>query len=201
MQELATTATFVDYDALDSSITAVLPRSELEAARDSDEAAQLWFELGADDLDTRLVTVDLVTADIDRLLGQAPGDEVYLALDGDGLAAILGDPEVEAHGLRGALAIAVTTAAIAAPAGLAAAPQTANPAATAQKASAAATAQAATSQANPASTAQISKLVAKAKIKSAANPQRASAAAQAQVAQSLVLKANGLRLLGKGLAR
>jgi len=180
MQELKTTASLVDYEALDASITAVLARRELEEALAADEPAQLWLELGQEGFDDSwLLAVDLGSEQVEELLGRSPGDEVTLALDEEGLVGLLGDAEVEAHGIRGALAIAVAGAAIAAPAGLAATPQTAGTAATLQQAKAAATGAAATAHVSKvAATAQVSKF-----------------ATKAQISRSLVVKATGISSL------
>ena len=191
MQELTTTATLVDYGTLEggSPITAVLARSELEAALSADDSPQLWFELELDEEDTKLLTVDLDTAALEQMLRRSTGDDVMLALDGGAVAGLFDDPDVEAHGLRGALAIAVTTAAIVAPTSLAASPQTANLAATTQGAGVAATSQ----QAGLAATTQVSSLV--------ANAQVTGAAAKTQVSKSLVVRAGGVKLLRAGFAR
>ena len=143
MQELATTATLVDYETFQDvgAMTAVLARSEFQAALDADESAQLWFELELDEEDTKLLTVDLDTAALEQMLRIAGGDDILVAFDGDAIAGLFAGHDVEAHGLRGALASTVAIAAIAAPTGLAAVPQTSEAAATAQRASIAATAQ------------------------------------------------------------
>jgi hypothetical protein len=191
MQELTTTATLVDYEALEggSPITALLARSEFEAALEADESAQLWFELGLDDEDTKLLTVDLDTAALEQMLRIAGGDDILVAFDGNAVTGLFAGPEVEAHGLRGALAATVAIAGIAAPTGLAAVPQTSEAAATAQRVSIAATAQ----TAGLAATAQVSSLAAKAQI--------SGVAAKTQISKQLVVKAAGLRLLRSGLAR
>ena len=186
MQELTTSANLVDYETLagGNSITAVLPRSDLEAALQSDDSSQLWLEFErTDDEETRRLLIDLAPSDLEAMLAVAHGDEVSLALDGDALVDLFDEPDVEAHGLRGALAIAVTAGAIAAPASLAATPQTANPAATAQQARVAATSQ----QLSPAATAQVSGVAAKAQV--------SKVAAKSQVSRSLVLKRASLKRL------
>jgi hypothetical protein len=115
--------------------------------------------------------VDLSTTDLEEILRLSGSDDVLLALDGEAVEGLFGEPDVEGHGLKGALAIAVTSAAILAPAGQAALPQTANAATTVQRA-------------NPAATAQVS-----------------SAQARTQVSKQLVVRATGLKLLRSGLAR
>lgn len=186
MQELTTTATLVEYGTFEggSPITAILARSELEAALNTHESAQLWFELGLDgDEETTRLTLDLTPTDLEEMLRRSTGDEVSLALDGDALAGLFADPDVEAHGLRGALAATVAIAAIAAPTSLAAVPQTSEVAATAQRATAAATVQ----TSGTAATAQISSVAAKAQI--------SGVAAKSQISKSLVVRAGGVQLM------
>ena len=79
------------------------------------------------------MAIDLSAADLDEILRLSSGDDVALTLDGDGVAGLFDDPDVEAHGLKGAIAIAVTSAAILAPAGHAATQQSVGAAATAQR--------------------------------------------------------------------
>jgi len=186
MQELTTTATLVEYGTFEgrSPITAILARSELEVALNTHESAQLWFELGLDgDEETTRLTLDLTPTDLEEMLRRSTGDEVSLALDGDALAGLFADPDVEAHGLRGALAATVAIAAIAAPTSLAAVPQTSGVAATAQRASAAATVQ----TSGTAATAQISSVAAKAQI--------SGVAAKAQISKTLVVRAGGVQIM------
>jgi len=191
MQELTTTATLVEYGTFEggSPITAILARSELEAALNTHESAQLWFELGFDgDEETTRLTLDLTPTDLEEMLRRSTGDEVSLALDGDALAGLFADPDVEAHGLRGALAATVAIAAIAAPTSLAAVPQTSEVAATAQRATAAATVQ----TSGTAATAQISTVAAKAQI--------SGVAAKTKMSKTLVVRAGGVQIM-RGLFR
>src|ERR687891_309733 len=118
MLELTTTGRLVEYETLED-------RRELAAAVESGEPAQLWLELGLADgeEETARVTIDLLPAELAEILSRAGGSDIAFAFDEDALASVLGDSEVEAHGLRGALAIAVTSAAVLAPAGMAAGAQ------------------------------------------------------------------------------
>ena len=122
-------------------LTTIVARSVLEAALAEDEKAELWFEIGREDEETTRLAIDLSAADLDEILRLSSGDDVALTLDGDGVAGLFDDPDVEAHGLKGAIAIAVTSAAILAPAGHAATQQSVGAAATVQRSSVAATAQ------------------------------------------------------------
>jgi hypothetical protein len=184
MYEVTTSARFVQPDTIDESLSSIVARSVLEAALQEGDEAQLWFELASGE-ETARVAVDVSTSDLEEVLRLSGGDDVLLALDGDAVAGLFDDPDVEGHGLKGALAIAVTSAAILAPAGQAALPQTAQPAATVQSA-------------NPAATTQVS---------AAATTQVASVAAakaqlaKAQVSKGQAAKVSSLRLLRSGLLR
>lgn len=179
MPQLKTTATFSGREVDDDALTTIVARSVLEAALREGEEAELWFDLQRGDESARLA-VDVSTTDLEEILRLAGSDDVLLALDGEAVEGLFGDPDVEAHGLKGALAIAVTSAAILAPTGHAALPQTANAATTVQRA-------------NPAATTQVSSLASRAQV--------SGAQAKAQVSKQLVVSASGLRLLRGGLAR
>jgi hypothetical protein len=191
MPELTTTATFTEGQFDDEALTTIVARSVLEAALAEEEGAEIWFEIGRDgDEETAQVAIDLSAADLEEILRLAGADDVALTLDGDYVAGLFDDdPDVEAHGLRGAIAIVVTSAAILAPATQAAVPQAtqqAKPQATAQ----------ATAQVSAASTAQVSSLVAQAQAKIQSKPQ-----AKLQVSKAQLAKVSGLKLLRSGLAR
>ena len=120
MQQLTTTATFTDRQLDDDVLTTIVARSVLEAALAEDEKAELWFEIGREDEETTRLAIDLSASDLEEILRLSSSDDVALTLDGDAVAGLFDDPDVEAHGLKGAIAIAVTSAAILAPAGHAA---------------------------------------------------------------------------------
>ena len=187
MQQLTTTATFTERQLDDDVLTTIVARSVLEAALAEDEKAELWFEIGREDEDATRLAIDLSASDLEEILRRSSGDEVALALDGDAVAGLLDDPEVEAHGLKGAIAIAVTSAAILAPAGHAAVPQSVGAASTAQRAGVAAT----TQVVRAAATTQRSRV--------AARPQLAGV--QVKLARSHPAKLGALRVLRSGLAR
>jgi hypothetical protein len=193
MPELTTTATFTDTQFDDAALTTIVARSVLEAALAEDEGVELWFDVGrADDEETRLA-VDLSTADLEEILRISGEDDVALTLDGEYVAGLFDDPDVEAHGLRGAIAIAVTSAAILAPAAQAAVPQAtqqSKPQATVQ-----ATVQA-TTQVSAAATAQVSSLAAKTQSTLQNRPQ-----SKVQVSKAQLAKVSGLKLLRSGLVR
>ncbi len=219
MEDLRTTANLIDAFENGNPV-AVLPRSELDEMLATGEPAQLWLELGREnDDDIRLLSVDLSTADMEQMLGRSTGDDVLLALDGYALHGLFDEAEVEAHGLRGALAVAVVAGAIAAPAGMAANPlvstasnqvaasshvQAAKPAAKAQVSAAsnlAANRPASKAQAvKPATKAQVVQAASRAL---AAKPATAKAqvskgASKAQFSKTLIVRASGLRLLSAG---
>jgi hypothetical protein len=188
MQVVQTRATFVTPESIDESLTTIVARSVLEAALKDEQPAELWFELGTDESDdVNRLSIDLSYTDIEELLRLSPEDEIALTLDGAEVESLFGDADVEAHGLRGAIAIAVTSAAILAPAGQAALPQSVDAAAT-QQAKLQATA-----QVGAAATTQVSSLVSRA--------QATSVQAKVQVSKSQVAKVSGLKLLRSGLAR
>ena len=99
--QVTTSANLVEYDALDDSgsVTAVLARSDVEAALEGDSPG-FWFELGYEDEEESRLTIDLSPADLEAILGQTEGDEVVLALDGDWVSGVFEESDVEAHGLR-----------------------------------------------------------------------------------------------------
>jgi hypothetical protein len=158
MQQLTRTATFTDNRIDDEALTTIVARSVLEAALAEDEKAQLWFELAGDD-ETRRLAIDLSAADLEEILSLSGDSDVALTLSGEDVAGLFEDADVEAHGMRAAIAIAVTSAAILVPAGHAATTQSIGTAATTQQAGVAATAQvgteATTQVANAAVTAQV----------------------------------------------
>lgn len=205
MQDATTTANLVEYETFEGggALTAVLPREDLEAALSADEWRGLWLDIAGDDDRTSRLTIDMPAAEIEEILSRSTGNAVVLALDADAVAELLDEPDVEAHGIRAALAIAVVVGGIVAPAGLAAtpqvssaqSPQTASPAATAQVSSAAVQAQV-SSAAKP----QVSRAVAKSQVSRAARPQVSRAVVKGQVT-TLVVKAGGVTLLKGGLAQ
>ena len=190
MQQLTTTATFTDRRPDDDVLTTIVARSVLEAALAEDDKAELWFEIGREDDDTARLAIDLSASDLEEILRLSSGDDVALTLDGDSVAGLFDDPDVEAHGLKVAIAIAVTSAAILAPAGHAATQQSVGAAATAQRAGVAATAQIGAS-----ATTQGSRVAAKTQV---ASVQVASV--QAKLARSQTARLSGFRLLRSGLA-
>jgi hypothetical protein len=184
MLEITRTATFTDAQP-DEALTTIVARSVLEAALAEDEPAQLWFEIESDD-DSRLVAIDMSTADLEELLRLAGSDDVALALDVDDVEGLFDDPDVEGHGMKGAIAIAVASAALLAPAGQAAVTQSVGTQSTTQRAGVAATTQigaaVSTQVSRPAATAQV-------------------ASVQAKLAKSNAAKLRSFKLLRSGLAR
>jgi hypothetical protein len=187
--QVTTTANLVEYTALEGggTVTAVLPRSDLESALESDSPG-LWFELGYEDEDAGRLTIDLAPDEIQQILQIAEGDDVVLALDGNWMNSAFDDADVEAHGLRGALAIAVVAGAIAAPAGMAATPQVSGAAAP-QVSSHAVSSQVSSAAVRG----QVSRDVVSSQVSRAvAQSQVARAGSKAQVSKSLVVKAGGV---------
>jgi len=194
MQVTHAHAALTTSDAVDESLTTIVARSVLEAALAEGESSTLWFEVG-DDEDSRRIEVDLSTADMEELLRMSGNEDVALSLDGNEIAGLFDDPEVEAHGLKGAIAIVVTSAALLAPAGQAAVTQSVGAAATTQGVGVAATTQgvgvAATTQGvGVAATTNVSHAAATAQV----------ASAQAKLARSsAAFKLQNLKVLRGGL--
>jgi hypothetical protein len=184
---VTTTATFTDQQLDNDALTTIVARSVLEAALAEDETSELWFEFGRDDDEDALrLAIDISTSDLEQILGLSPEDEIALSLDGETVELLFSDPDVEAHGMKGALAIAVTSAAILAPAGQAAVPQSVGAAATTQRAGVAATA-----QIGAAATTQVSRAASRTHV----------ASVQTTVAKKQAAKLSGLKLLRIGLVR
>jgi len=186
MQQLTRTATFTDDRVDDEALTTIVARSVLEAALAEDEKAQLWFELAGNQEEPRRLTIDLTAADLEEILSLSEDADIALTLDGEDVAGLFDDTEVEAHGMRAAIAIAVTSAAILVPAGHAATTQSVGTAATTQQAGVAATVQvgtqATTQVANVAVTTQV-------------------ASVQAKVAHSKTLNLKNYKILRYGFVR
>jgi hypothetical protein len=214
MLEATTTARLVDYATLEDrgALMASVQRSELESALHAGRWPDLWVEVADEQDETRRLTVELPGEELQSILEATTDDEIVFAFDSEDVRGLF-DPEVEAHGFRSALAVAVVAGAIAAPAGLAATPQVsaaASPqvsgvAATAQVSNLAATAQvsnlaasaqvtsaAATTQVSAAAKPQIEDLAAKTQVSAAKKPQVAKLATKAQVASVYKLKAFGI---------
>ena len=184
MLEVTRTATFTDEQP-DEALTTIVARSVLEAALSDDEPGRLWFEV-EDDEQSRRLAIDLSAADLEELLRLSGSDDVALTLDGNDVAGLFDDPDVEGHGMKGAIAIAVTSAALLAPAGQAAVTQSVGTAAATQGAGVAAT-----TQVGVAVSTQVSKAAATAQV----------ASVQAKLAKSNAAKFRNLKLLQGGFRR
>src|SRR5438067_147151 len=105
MEEVAGTAKLVDPAAVDanSALTATLPRSDIEAALQDNEGADLFLEIARiqnGERDDRKIKVAWTHDDLEKLLKQASGDHVSLTFSDDELQRMLDDPDFEAHGFR-----------------------------------------------------------------------------------------------------
>ena len=185
MLEVTRTATFTDAQADEEALTTIVARSVLEAALAEDDPGQLWFEVASDD-DSRLLAIDLSTADLEEMLRLSGSDDVALTLDGDDVAGLFDDPEVEGHGLKGGIAIAVASAALLAPAGQAAVTQSVGTEATTKRAGVAAT-----TQVGVAVSAQVANQAVTAQV----------ASVHAKLAKSNAAKLRSFKLLRGGIAR
>ena len=185
MQAVNADATFVTSETVDESLTTIVARGVLEAALAEEEPGRLWFEVEGDE-ETRLVAVDLSAADLGELLRLSGNDDVALTLDAGDVEGLFDDPDVEAHGMKGAIAIAVTSAALLAPAGQAAVTQSVGTQATIQRANVAAT-----TQVDAAVSAQVARPAATVQV----------ATVQAKLAKSNAAKLRSFKLLRSGLVR
>src|SRR5918994_5498698 len=183
MQVAHARATFVTPEAVDESLTTIVARSVLEAALQEEEPAELWFELAREDgKDVNRLSIDLSYSDIEQLLSLSSEDEIALSLDGEAVESLFDDADVEAHGMKGAIAVAVTSAALLAP-GIA---QAAVPQATQQAKPAA------TVQVSPAATAQVSSLANNAQV---TLQNKAQVSQQNKPQMSKVAKLGNLKIL------
>ena len=188
MQVRHATASFVGPGTMDDPFVAVIARQALEAAT-AEDRAELWFELGSEDSgEVSRLSIDLGYSDIEELLRLAPEDEILLELDSDVVEGLFSDYEVEAHGLKGAIVIAVSGAALLAPATQAANPLSYDAAATVQRVSVAATV-----QDHPAATVQVARTQVS-KVQVAKTQIAKTQVANTQVAKTMVLKASGFDL-------
>lgn len=185
MRQLTTTATFTDDRIDDEALTTIVARSVLEAVLAEDEKAQLWFELG-DEEETRRLEIDLSSADLEEILRLSGSDDVALTFQGEDVAGLFDDVEVEAHGMRGAIAIAVTSAALLAPAANAATTQSIGTASTTQQAGVAAT-----TQVGAEATTQVARAAVTAQL----------VGAEAKLAKSQAANLKAYRILRYGLVR
>jgi len=140
MEELTTTARFTEHLGDDESLTTIVARSVLEAALREGDVTQLWLEIGRGDDESMRISLDLSTSDLEDVLRLSGSDDVALTLDGDAVGGLFDVADVEGHGMKGTLAIAVTSAAILTPAGHGAGRESVAPAMTTQRAGVQATA-------------------------------------------------------------
>jgi hypothetical protein len=141
-----TYANLVDLESLEPAnvLDTGIRRAELESLLGVGEPAHLRLDVQVEgEADPRQLELELTEADVRALLAGNPDDEVPLAVDGNGLASLLDEPEVEAHGLRTGLAIAAAAAAaaVAAPTALGMTEQSTTAAAKEQVVSSAVTSQ------------------------------------------------------------
>jgi hypothetical protein len=198
MERTRTSTTFVDYATLEGgrSITAVLPRRDIVSALEANEPAQLWFDVGqTEHEETKRIAIDLEQDDLEEMLRLASGDEVALALDADAVDTLF-ESDVEAHGMRSALTIAVVAGAMMAPAGLAATPQAVGTAANPQALKTQASRAGAESQVSRAAVeSQVVRSAAKAQVSRAAVESQVVRSAAKTQAKTLVVKSSGIKIV------
>jgi hypothetical protein len=188
MNELRATPTFTTEQLDRDALTAIVARSVLEAALAEDESAELWFDVESNDEDVSRLSIDLSPSDMEQLLGLSSEDEIALTIDGEAIENLFADAEVEAHGLKAAIAIAVTGAAILVPTAQSAVTQGAGAASRPQVIKAAMSA-----ETHPAAKVQV--------VNAATHAQVIGAATKTQVSRTLVVRASGFRFIRGELAR
>jgi hypothetical protein len=117
MEDLTARARLVHASEVDAgSVTATVPRSEIEAALAADDGpADLILDVArVDDGGGRRIAVEWDRDDLERLLRQAEDDAVVFAFDREPLALAFDEPDVEGHGLREKALILTVAAATAA---------------------------------------------------------------------------------------
>jgi hypothetical protein len=104
MDHPVTTARLVEPGELKGrGVTAVLDRAAIEESLRSGERDQLLLDVARGtngEVEAHVVRVDLAPQDLERILTQTEGDRVALDFDGAELEDILGEADVEGHGLR-----------------------------------------------------------------------------------------------------
>src|SRR5918994_4028079 len=134
MEELSARAKLVDRtpDVQAHGLAATVSRHEIEDVLQAEEGqpellldvTRSWRDNGQQRVESRTVAVEWERADLERLLKQASGDTVTLAIDREVLERALAE-DVEAHSLRGralVLTVAVATGAFGAGSGAGAIP-------------------------------------------------------------------------------
>jgi hypothetical protein len=115
VQELDAQATVVDAGGISSGLTTTIARSDVQTALAESEIPPLVLDIQRGD-ESSSVALTWKRDDLERLLGEATGDQIQLTFDSAAIEQAFGD--VEAHGLREKAAIvAVAVAGAAAFAG------------------------------------------------------------------------------------
>jgi hypothetical protein len=115
VQELDAQATVVDAGGISSGLTTTIARSAVQTALAESEIPPLVLDIRRGD-ESSSVALTWKRDDLERLLGEATGDQIQLTFDSAAIEQAFGD--VEAHGLREKAAIvAVAVAGAAAFAG------------------------------------------------------------------------------------
>ena len=106
MDEVASTARLVDeaaFAAKARTLTATLPRSEVESALEDGEFADLMLEVARIDgtvREDRALNIAWDRDDIAELLRRTDGEQIALTFDEAELELMFESPDVEAQGLR-----------------------------------------------------------------------------------------------------
>ena len=116
MEQISARAALVPASDLGDGLTTTIPRSDIQAVLAAEEEPiELVLDIArssdGEAAATRNVSVTWERSDLERLLGEAQGDQIALTFDREALARATDD--VEAHGFReAALAIAVAATAV-----------------------------------------------------------------------------------------
>jgi hypothetical protein len=116
MEQISARAALVPASDLSDGLTTTIPRSDIQAVLAAEEEPiELVLDIArssdGEAAATRNVSVTWERTDLERLLGEAQGDQIVLTFDREALARATDD--VEAHGFReAALAIAVAATAV-----------------------------------------------------------------------------------------
>jgi hypothetical protein len=116
VQELDAQATVVDAGGISGGLTTTIARSEVESALKETELPPLVLDVRRGETESNSIAVAWKRDDLERLLGEATGDQIQLTFDRGAIESAFDD--VEAHGMREKVAvIAVAVAGAAALAG------------------------------------------------------------------------------------
>jgi hypothetical protein len=117
MGEVTSRAQLIDAPMFGArSITATLPRTEIEEALRMEETPELILDIdrrGDGDVEAHTLRVAWSDDQLKELLRDTSSDDITLFFDGGEVAEALADEDIEAHGMRERTAAVLTVAAVA----------------------------------------------------------------------------------------